>query len=195
MAAGGAFRSDDRSVTASWTVDASLLPVPQKDPRRKQLKSTMLGSWKPGETWLLESRLAARLKSGEDSRLDLRADLTRTWDLWVLKGRINGVHDGHFGVLGYVEGGWKPPGGALWLRLTFHSTPDWQSRIYSYERDAPSNFTVPAYYGTGCAVMALAQWKWRIRRASFRLYLHGSWRWQKEKPGQAGLKVQLSMDR
>ena len=107
----------------------------------------------------------------------------------------NGVHDGGFGLLGYLEGGWKPPGGTGWIRFTAFSTSGWQSRIYSYERDAPGNFTVPPCYGTGCSVMALAQWKRRVRKTNIKLYLRGSYRWQKEKPGVAGLKLQLTVDR
>ena len=194
-AAGVAFRTDDRAMNASWTVDAALIPIPQQDPKRKQLKSTTLASWKLNETWLLESRLVVRLKSGEDSHTDLRADLTWNRGVWTVKTRLNGVYDGHIGALGYVEGGWKPPGGFGWVRFTLFSTPDWQSRIYCYERDAPGSFTVPACYGTGCSVMGYAGWKWRFRRTTVKLYLRGSYLWKKEKPGQAGLKFQLTVDR
>ena len=195
VSAGLAWRSDDRARTATWTLDAALLPVPQKDPGRKQLKTAALASWKIGETWLLESRLTFRLKSGEDSHTDLRADVTRTWDVWTVKARLNGVYDGHAGLLGYLEGGWKPPDGTGWLRFTFFSTPDWQSRIYCYERDAPGNFTVPAYYGTGCAVTVVGGWRKQWRRTVLKLYLRGSCVWKKEKPGTAGLKLQLAVER
>ena len=112
-----------------------------------------------------------------------------------MKGRLNGVHDGGFGLLGYLEGGWKPPDWAVWVRLTAFSTAGWQSRIYVYERDAPGNFSAPAYYGTGFSAMAFAGWKKRFRKTTVKLYLRGSYRWQKEKPGQAGLKLQLQADR
>ena len=195
MAVGLSFHTDDRTLTASWTVDAALIPIPQKDPRRKQLKSTTLASWKLQEDWLLESRLVVRRKSEEDSHTDFRTDLTWTHDVWTVKTRLHGVYDGHFGALGYVEGGWKPPGGFGWLRLTLFSTPDWQSRIYCYERDAPGSFTVPACYGTGCSVMAYAGWKKRFRGTTMKLYLRGSYLMKKDKPGQAGLKLQLTVDR
>ena len=135
------------------------------------------------------------LKSGEDPHADLRADLSRDMGVWALKTRLNGEWDGRFGALGYVEGGWKPPGGFGWLRLTLFSTPDWQSRIYCYERDAPGSFTVPAYYGTGCSVLGYAGWKRRVRGIVLKLYLRGSYAWKKGKPGVAGLKVQLTADR
>ena len=83
----------------------------------------------------------------------------------------------------------------MWLRFTAFDTPSWQARIYAYERDAPGNFTVPTYYGTGFSAMAYAGWKKRFRKTSLKLYLRGSYRWQKEKPGQAGLKLQLMADR
>ena len=194
-AVGGRFRSEDRTFTASLTLDGSLIPIPQKDPGRKQLKSTFLTSWTPSERWKLESRLVFRYRSGEDTRTDLRVDVARLWPSWAVKGRLNGLLDGHPGALTYWEGGWTPPAGALWLRLTLFSTPDWQARIYCYERDAPGNFTTPAYYGTGVSAFAYGGWKFRIRKTRIRLYLRASCLFRKEKPGQAGLKFQLVADR
>ena len=43
--------------------------------------------------------------------------------------------------------------------------------------------------------MAYAGWKKRFRKTSVKLYLRGSYRLQKEKPGVAGLKLQLQADR
>lgn len=194
-AVGGRFRSEDRTFTASLTLDGSLIPIPQKDPGRKQLKSTFLTSWTPSERWKLESRLVFRYRSGEDTRTDLRVDVARLWPSWAVKGRLNGLLDGHPGALTYLEGGWTPPAGALWLRLTLFSTPDWQARIYCYERDAPGNFTTPAYYGTGVSAFAYGGSKFRIRKTRIRLYLRASCLFRKEKPGQAGLKFQLVADR
>ena len=195
FAAGFGYRSDDRSLSGSWTEDVALLPIPGQDPRRLQVKSTVLLSWTVSEQWLLESRLASRYRNYEDSRTDFRADVTWVQGTWTVKGRLNGLYSGGFGALTYLEGGWKPPGGSGWLRLTLFSIPDWQARIYAYERDAPGNFTVPAYYGTGFSVMAYGGWKFRIRRTKVKLYLRGSYLWKKEKPGQAGLKVQLMAER
>ncbi len=194
-AAGISYLSDSRAFKASLTIDSALLPKPATDTGRKQAKSTGLLSWTVTENWLLESRLVYRWRNYESNRADIRADATWSRDVWAVKGRLNGVHDGGFGFLGYLEGGWKPPGGFAWIRLTAHVTSGWQSRIYVYERDAPGNFTAPAYYGTGFSAMAYAGWKKRFRRLSLKLYLRGSYRWQKEKPGVAGLKLQLQADR
>ena len=189
------YLSDNRAFTSSLTIDTALLPKPESDTGRRQVKSTGLASWTLGENWLLESRLVFRWRNYEDERTDIRADATWNRGVWTVKTRLNGVHDGGFGILGYLEGGWKPPGGFGWIRFTAFSTPAWQSRIYVYERDAPGNFTSPAYYGTGFSVMAYAGWKKRFRKTSVKLYLRGSFRLQKEKPGVAGLKFQLAMDR
>ncbi len=195
LASGLSYLSDDRSFKASLAIDTALLPKPESDTGRKQVKSTGLASWTISENWLLESRLVFRWRNYEDERADLRADVTWNRGAWTVKTRLNGVHDGGFGLLGYLEGGWKPPGGFGWIRFTAFSTPAWQSRIYVYERDAPGNFTSPAYYGTGFSVMAYAGWKKRFRKTSVKLYLRGSYRLQKEKPGVAGLKLQLQADR
>ena len=195
LAAGLGYRSDDRSLTGSWTEDLALLPIPGQDPRRMQVKSILTVSWTVSENWLLESRLTSRYRSYEDGRTDLRADATWTRDVWTVKGRMNGLYSGGFGALTYLEGGWKPPGGFGWLRLTLFFIPSWQARIYAYERDAPGNFTAPAYYGTGFSVMAYGGWKFRLGKTRVKLYLRGSYLWKKEKPGQAGLKFQLVADR
>ena len=194
-AAGVAFLSDSRAFKASLTVDAALLPKPETDTGRKQAKATGLLSWTVTDNWLFESRLVYRWRNYESNRADIRADATWNRDVWTVKGRLNGVRDGGFGLLGYLEGGWKPPGGFAWVRFTAHATAGWQSRIYVYERDAPGNFSAPAYYGTGFSAMAYAGWKKRFRKTTLKLYLRGSYRWQKEKPGQAGLKLQLQADR
>ena len=195
VAAGWSCRSDNRALKASLTVDGALLPKPETDTGRKMVKSTGLLSWTVAEKWLVESRLVYRWRNYESSRADLRADATWSRGVWTVKGRLNGVHDGGFGLLGYLEGGWKPPEWTVWLRLTAFSTSGWQSRIYAYERDAPGNFTTPAYYGTGFSAFAFAGWKKRFRKTALKLYLRGSYKWQKEKPGQAGLKLQLMADR
>ena len=194
-AAGVAFLSDSRAFKASLTVDAALLPKPATDTGRKQAKTTGLLSWTATENWLFESRLVYRWRNYESNRTDVRADATWNRGVWTVKGRLNGVHDGGFGLLGYLEGGWKPPDGFAWIRLTAHATSGWESRIYVYERDAPGNFTSPAYYGTGFSAMAYAGWKKRFRRTALKLYLRGSYRWQKEKHGVAGLKIQVQADR
>ena len=194
-AAGLSFLSDNRAFKASLTLDAALLPKPATDTGRRQVKSTGLLAWTVTENWLLESRLVYRGRNYDSDRADIRADATWSRGAWTVKGRLNGVYDGGIGLLSYLEGGWKPPDWTVWVRLTGFCTSGWQSRIYVYERDAPANFSAPAYYGTGFSAFAFAGWKKRWRKTTLKLYLRGSYKWQKEKPGQAGLKFQLMADR
>ena len=194
-AAGLSYLADNRAFKASLTVDAALLPKPATDTGRRQVKSTGLLAWTLSENWLLESRLVYRGRNYDSDRADIRADATWDRGVWTVKSRLNGVHDGGFGLLSYLEGGWKPPDWTVWVRLTGFCTSGWQSRIYVYERDAPANFSAPAYYGTGCSAFAYVGWKKRWGKTTLKLYLRGSYKWQKEKPGQAGLKFQLMADR
>ena len=64
--------------------------------------------------------------------------------------RVNGLYNKSLGLLGYLEGGWKPDRMAVYFRAGIFRIDSWQDRIYAYERDAPGNFNVPAYYGRGC---------------------------------------------
>lgn len=188
------FRSDDRTKTASLTVDAALLPIPQKDPGRQQVKSIATASLTFKEHWLWEPRINVRWRNYETVRADIRSDLSWTLGPWIVKNRINAVSAGGWGWLTYMEGGWKPPGGSAWLRVVLFNTPTWSTRIYCYEHDAPGNFTVPALYGTGFSVSAFGGWKKRWKRLNLKLYLRASYIYGKEKPGQAGLKLQLMAD-
>ena len=194
-AIGWGFRSDNRKVTASWTLDASLLPIPLQDTGRKQVKSVTQLSWTVSDSWLWESRLTFRWRNYEPYRAEIRSDVSWKRAPWVIKNRLHAVTTGKWGGLTYFEGGWRPEGASAWLRITLFSTPDWATRLYSYERDAPGSFTVPAYHGTGISVSAYGGWKKRFRKTTVRLYLRASGVWKKEKPGQAGLRFQMGIDR
>ena len=194
-AAGLSYLTDNQAFKASLTADAALLPKPDIDTGRRQVKTTCLLSWTLMDSWLLESRFVYRYRNYESDRTDIRVDATWNRGAWTLKTRLNGVHDGGFGLLSYLEGGWKPQDWTAWLRLTAFATAGWQSRIYAYERDAPGNYSAPAYYGTGFSAVAFTGWKKRWRKTTFKFYVRGSYKWQKEKPGQAGLKFQLQADR
>ena len=193
-AAGLGYRSDNRSKTLSLTVDAALLPIPQKDPGRMQVKSVGTLSWTFAEKWLWSPRINVRWRNYEAARTDIRSDLSWTSGPWTVKNRINTLVSGGWGWLTYLEGGWKPPGGSAWLRAVLFHTPSWQTRIYCYEHDAPGNFTVPALYGRGFSISASGGWKKRWKHLNLKLYLRGSYLYETDKPGQAGLKLQLMVD-
>ena len=192
-AAGLSWTSSDRLQAVSATLEAALLPVPVQDLSRKQVKSVFVWSRERGD-WKWKARMNGRWRSYEKGRWDGRMDVGRTSGPWRINGRINLVTSERWGCLSYLEGGWKEEGWYVWGRLTFFRAESWADRIYCYERDAPGNFTVPAYYGTGGAISLVGGWKKRWRSRSLKCYLRASWLIRKEKPGQAGLKIQLMWD-
>ena len=136
----------------SLTADASLLPVPQKDPGRKQLRIYGLWQWQMTGTTALETKFTGRYRNWEPSRSDLRLDVKYANGPWLATTRLEGDYCDGQGLLSYQEIGYKtsaPTECAAYLRMGAFSTAGWSSRIYCYERDAPGTFTVPAYSGQG----------------------------------------------
>ena len=132
-------------------------------------------------TWGRPFRTAVRADFNYSSGcLDLiiRADMTRC----VSTGQLAGL-----------EGGYRSEKIAAYLRQGIFFVDDWDDRIYVYERDAPGNFSVPAFYGRGVWTSFCGRWKpagWvkLYLRASMTLYPFMSP--EKKKPGRAELKLQ-----
>ena len=152
-------------------------------------------SCKIRESWLWTPRITLRWRNYDTPRTDARSDLSWTSGPWTVKNRLNLLVSGGVGALTYLEGGWRPPGGTVWLRAVVFATPSWETRIYCYEHDAPGNFTVPALYGKGFLLSAFGGLKKRWGRWNVKAYLRASYQGQKEKPGKAGLTLQLVADR
>ena len=157
LAAGAQWKS--REMKLSLTTDASLLPVPQKDPGRKQLRIYGLWQWQMSETMAMETKFTGRYRTWEPSRRDLRLDIKYSNGQWFGASRIEGDYCDGPGVLGYLEIGVRPQDWAAYLRIGAFNTSGWSSRIYCYERDAPGTFTVPAYYGQGATASLYGYWK------------------------------------
>lgn len=60
----------------------------------------------------------------------------------------------------------------LYARWSLFCVDDWEDRIYAYERDLPWSFSVPAFYGRGYAVYAVAGFRFG---RSHRLDMKVSW--------------------
>ncbi|MBR5924781.1 MAG: hypothetical protein IKZ60_04905 [Bacteroidales bacterium] len=115
-------------------------------------------------------------------RHDLRLDLKASKG--PLQGclRLNGVQTADYkaGGLAYLELGYKTARdtarfqASIYLRGTICDTPNWTSRIYSYERDLPGCFTVPAWYGQKKGLSLIAGISYRTRRCRQRLYFRAS---------------------
>ena len=180
----------------SLTADASLLPVPQKDPGRKQLRIYGLWQWQMSGTMALETKFTGRYRTWEASRSDLRLDLKYTYGPWFGTTRIEGDYCAGPGVLGYLEIGNKGPDcWAAYFRIGAFSTSGWSSRIYCYERDAPGTFTVPAYYGQGLTTSLYGYWKTRIgSHLRAKLCLRGAYVLKKGTKPSPSLHLQIQLD-
>lgn len=94
---------------------------------------------------------------------------------WKIRGRIEGLLCRSLAGLTYLEGGRKTDRFSAYLRGTIFIADTWDDRIYSYERDAPGNFTVPAYYGRGWSLSAVAGCKFRFGEGkALKLYFRAS---------------------
>lgn len=94
---------------------------------------------------------------------------------WKIRGRIEGLLCRSLAGLTYLEGGRKTDRFSAYLRGTIFIADTWDDRIYSYERDAPGNFTVPAYYGRGWSLSAVSGCKLRLGRGrALKLYFRAS---------------------
>lgn len=117
---------------------------------------------------------------------------------WKLRGRIEGLLCRSLAGLAYLEGGRKTERFSAYLRGTIFIVDNWDDRIYSYERDAPGNFTVPAYYGRGWSLSAVSGCKFRFGgRKVLKLYFRAStvvYSFMKEpKPSVSEGKIQAVM--
>ena len=151
---------------ASITADAALLPIPESEPYRFQLRIYAMWQWQMASAWNLDLRFTERYRNYENSRSSLRADLRYAFGPWLAVLRTEGVHCENIGGLAYLEGGHKSPVWSTYLRLTGFWIDAWNDRIYVYERDAPGTFSVPAYYGRGGALSMVGSFKHSFQRAA-----------------------------
>lgn len=159
------FGSSVPAHSLSLTADASLLPKPNIDPGRKQLRIYGIWQWQISGNLALDARYTGRLRNYEPSRNDIRLDLKYNSGPWLSTIRFESDCCDGRGLLGYLEGGYKTDNLSSFLRLTVFSTSGWSSRIYCYERDAPGSFLVPAYYGQGAVGNFYGSLKTHITKA------------------------------
>jgi hypothetical protein len=139
---------------------------------QRQLKARMVFPVSLPGNWDMEVRLSERWKN-EDvrHRAGLRTDFRYTKGEWTAILRSEESWSKGLGWLGYLEGGRKNDSLAVWLRACVYFIGHWDNRIYCYERDAPGNFSVPAYYGNGFVLSALSSYKWVWKRSRLRAWL------------------------
>lgn len=133
------------------------------------------------------------------SRLDARLDFVRDGRPWYAASRLECVSCGGAGLLGFVEGGFRPAALSLYLRLGLFRIDSWDERIWVYERDAPCSFNVPALSGRGLWSSLYLSWKFcrwgsLYLRASTTQYPRKVPGASSGKKGKTEVKLQLSID-
>lgn len=165
-----------------------------------QIKAMVAHSWQISPLFSLLFRASERIRSyGRKTKTDLRCDFRYSDGIFTVSARANCLKCAGIGLLGYMEGGLKAGKFNMWIRGGAFRIDNWDDRIYAYERDAPGNFSVPAYYGRGlwCALNGGVKLP-----SGFKLYLRAGYvgyPWlspgaEKKKPGRAELKIQINAD-
>ena len=186
--------SDERGVAlglehygAQLTAD---LAGKHSDRSRRQLKMFLKVPAQVTQNAVLTVRLTERYRPYEETlkyktggRVDLdwsSAGISARYgdsdgDAWRARARLEGTLCRGLAGLTYYEFGRKTSKWHAYLRGTMFLVDNWDDRIYSYERDAPGNFTVPAYYGRGFAFSAVGGYKFRFMiKKTLRVYLRVS---------------------
>ena len=121
-------------------------------------------------------RLKGRLEKDKGAYNAFRATVDWTSSRWKLRFLTDLGKGASFSGLAYLEPGFVTDKFSLYARATLFSASTWDERIYIYERDAPGNFNMKAYYGRGWAASAVAGWKIKIQRVHLRASLSDSTR-------------------
>lgn len=191
-----AFFSTRSLVNGSFSIDAAGFPQTKSEdvPVSLQVKIFSLWNFALSPAFTLVFRVGERFRTwGLKNRTDLRTELCFESGSFKANLRLNALKCVDWGLLGYVEGGWRCRVLALNLRQGIFRIDDWNDRIYVYERDAPGSFNVPAFYGRGLwtsfnAKVSPLPWLQIHLRSSGTFYPFPA---QKKKPGKAELKLQL----
>ncbi|MBQ9722015.1 MAG: hypothetical protein IJV84_00635 [Bacteroidales bacterium] len=189
------YSSGDRVNKLSFAADAAYFPEPKDKTSMNNRQIKIHAMWeRNGEFLALKIRFKERARDwGRHYQTDLRLDLTFRSNAWSLGSRINMLYCKSLAGLGFIEGQYAADKTGFYLKTGIFIVDNWDDRIYSYERDVPGTFNVPAFYGRGMWVSALASW--RFTRWG-KLYLRASYTGyplmpeEKKKPGKAELRLQ-----
>ena len=180
----------------NFSLEGSYYPKPKSKTQDRciQLKAQTEWVYNLTDRFTMELRIKERYRNWDHPyKTDIRIGIQYKSDKIVAITRINSLSCDDVGLLGYFEGGYTPERMSAYLRFGLFKVDDWDDRIYVYERDAPSSFNVPAYYGRGYWISSYLSWrpvKWLAIyfRASYVSYIFMSD--EKRKPGKAELRIQ-----
>ena len=183
-------------LNGNFSLEGSYYPEPKSKTAGTclQVKTQMELNYMLADKFMLELRMKERFRTwGFMFKTDIRIGAKYKSDILTIASRFNFLSHDRISMLGYVEGGYTPAVLSVFLRLGLFKIDDWDDRIYVYERDAPGNFNIPAYYGRGFWTSAFLSFKperWLkvYLRASYISYVFMPY--ETRKPGKAELKLQ-----
>lgn len=178
----------------SFTADAALLPIPGDDTRRFQLRAYAQWRFQAFSHLAVLMRFTERYRNYERPRSAFRTDVILGTGPWAGTLRSELVYCEKFSFLTYAEGGYKGKSLSGYLRLTAFRADSWADRIYTYERDAPGTFSVPAYYGKGLSASLMCGWKYKFRWLMIKTYLRAAYTIKKEHKPAPVLNCQLMLE-
>ena len=137
-------------------------------------------------------RLSAR--KTDSWRLEGRGEMQLEGGGWMLRSRLDLVKCTGFSFLVNAEAGRSEGALRAWVRWSLFRVDNWADRIWVYERDAPGNFNVPAYYGKGWSASLYTAWKPSRRHAIYLRVSYISYPWMSEqKPSRTEVKLQYQL--
>ena len=137
-------------------------------------KDFMLHSWtlSPSFRYACKADCLVSVFSGLEQRHEFRLELDAAAGRFRLRPRLDYVISaGGLSWLGCAESGWEAERLRAFVKAGVFDIPDWDGRIYVYQRSVPGGFSVPAFRGRGFFV------SWYLYLAVLRahgLYLTGS---------------------
>lgn len=193
------FSHQRKKISGTAAIDGAYSPEPKygTDESSFQLKINITEDFILTDHLSLGLRFSGRYRTyGSALKTELRADFDFSMEEWSAKFRANILKNKGISFLSFAECGYRPEKFSAFLRFGGFRIDNWDDRIYVYERDAPGNFNVPAYYGRG---VWLAFYSGIVLFKGARLYLRASyisypWLCPSQtqfKPGRAELKCQI----
>lgn len=160
------------SLTVS--ADAVYFPSPpyRADGPGMQIRTDAVWKFDVCESLSLFSKAGFRVRSygddvylmGRNAKLSVREEIQ--WDntVWMARMRADCVLYQGYGLSAALEGGYRKGLLAVYLKSAVFCVDDWDDRIYSYNRDAPGNFSSVAFYGRGVSSSAYLSLDIRFRK-------------------------------
>ena len=144
----------------SATADFAFRPAEGTSQQKAVVKASR--SFSAGPVAVAPSLLLSVRSRPQDAlpfRTEVRGDISLTCGRLSLEGRADALWCRDFAWLWRAGPSWKGRSLQAGALFTLFKIDSWDDRIYAYERDAPGNFSIPAYYGRGWSLTALAGWK------------------------------------